>query len=203
MTLDFTGLTDMASAPASKVGWRPLRLDDLGLGKVLFFDQSLTATGWVKVVSGDGEVRVVAAGQIKDEYKDRARGVETDLRRAVTVFEHSVILIDSAVRDGYSVAHESPPHAGNVKGGGTSSLSSAVAVRSAAALVGVDIEMLGAQPAKTLICGSPKAKKPEAHSALKTHCFPWIENSGLATNEATRDALMGAILWLYRRPKEN
>lgn len=202
MSLDFSGLTDLAKDPVkATTGWQPLRPEDLGEGMVLFFDQSLTATGWVKVVSTGGLIGVAAAGKIPDNHKDRPRGVDTDLRRAVTVFEHAYVLIDGAVGVGYEIAHESPPHAGNVKGGGTSSLASAVAVRNAAALASVEIEMLGAQPAKKLVCGSAKATKAEAHAVLRETCFPWIEGTKHVTNEATRDALMGALLWLYRRKK--
>lgn len=200
--LDFTGLGDLAKGTVkAKADWQPLTLDDLGLGKILFFDQSLTASGWVKVTRDERGCRVDAAGVIKEvkEHDAMKRGVERDLSRGVTVFEVAFMLIENAISDDYEVAHESPPHAGNVTGGGTSSLMAAQAVRCAAALAQTPIEALGAQPAKTLVCGSSKAKKPEAHAALKAHCFPWIEGVDMVTNEATRDALMGALLWLRRR----
>lgn len=201
MSLDFSGLGDLAqrSAKAAKPGWEPLTQADLGAGQVLFFDQSLTATGWVKVVSWPGHTQVTEAGKIKVPTGDNS--VETMLRRGVEIFEQTVVLIDGAIGMGYSVAHESPPNPAQVKGGGYGSLMSAQSVRNAAALMQVEIVMLGAQPAKKIICGSAKADKIEAHAALKQHCFPWIEGSEKVTNEATRDALMGALLWLYRQPK--
>lgn len=201
MSLDFSGLTDLAkqSPEKAKAGWAPLRQEDLGEGMVLFFDQSLTATGWVKVVSGPGLTQVAAAGKFPSLPGENS--IETQLRRGVQVFEHAYVLIDQAVGVGYEVAHESPPNPKAVKGGGYGSLLAAQSVRNAAALVGVPIEQLGAQPAKKLICGSAKADKSEAHAVLKAECFPWIEGSEHVTNEATRDALMGALLWLHRRKK--
>lgn len=167
---------------------------------VLAFDQSLTATGWVQVVSMPGFTTVTGAG--KFSAPEGANSIETQLRRGVEVFEQSVVRIDIAIGQGYSVIHESPPNPAAVKGGGVGSLMAAQSVRNAAALMATSIEMLGAQPAKKLVCGSAKATKTEAHAALKETCFPWIEGSERVTNEATRDALMIALLWLYRQPKE-
>ena len=119
----------------------------------------------------------------------------------VIVAVGAVVLIDRAIGQGYELAHESPPNPGQVKGGGVGSLMAAQSVRNAAALMGRPIEMLGAQPGKRLVCGNANASKPEAHAALKLHCFPWIEGSERVTNEATRDALIVALLWLYRQRK--
>jgi len=202
MSLDFSGLGDLAqrSTKAAKPGWQPLIQADLGAGQVLFFDQSLTATGWVKVASIPGMTTVVEAGKIK--VPDGPNEVETMLRRGVAVFEQSVVLIDQALTEGYSVAHESPPNPKQVRGGGYGSLMSAQAVRNAAALMQAEITMLGAQPAKKIVCGKATADKIVAHAALTEHCFPWINGArSWVTNEATRDALMGALLWLYRQPK--
>jgi hypothetical protein len=200
MSLDFTGLSDLAADTKrhTKQGWQPLTPDDLGHGRVLAFDQSLTATGWVKVIRGYDGVLVVGAGKVRDLYSGEKNSIETQLRRGVEVFEQAYVLIDEATHAGYSVIHESPPNPAAVKGGGYGSLLAAQSVRNAAALAQTTIEQLGAQPAKTLICGSAKAQKPEAHAALKD-CFPWIEGSHLITNEAHRDALLIALLWLRRK----
>jgi Holliday junction resolvasome RuvABC endonuclease subunit len=199
-TLDFSGLGDLAkgTVKTTKTGWQPLTLDDLGLGRVLFFDQSLTAAGWVTVVRDEAGIWVTGAGTIRGKHEDLKRGMERDLRRSVDVFERAYVLISDAVSRRFSVAHESPPPT-SVVGAGASSAQAAVAVRCAAALAQTPIEMLGAQPAKTLVCGNSKADKQEAHAALKVHCFPWIQGVEAVTNEATRDALMGALLWLRRR----
>lgn len=191
----------MAKASKTSKGtvWQPLRQEHLGEGMVLFFDQSLTATGWVQVVSVPGLTKVVKAGKVKDLPGALENSIETQLRRGVNVFEEATVLIDRAIGQGYEIAHESPPNPAQVKGGGFGSLMSAQAVRCAAALMQADILMLGAQPGKKLICGKANADKKTAHDALKDTCFPWIEGSDLVTNEATRDALIGALLWLYRR----
>lgn len=201
MSPDFSGLSDLAKAPerAVKGAWEPLRQSDLGEGMVLAFDQSLTATGWVTVSSGPGLTVVTGAGKIKDLPGDLENSIETMLRRGVNIFEQAVAIIDPALGQGYELAHESPPNPAQVKGGGYGSLMAAQSVRNAASVFNKPIVMLGAQPAKKLICGSTKAEKKDAHAALKLHCFPWIAGSDQVTNEATRDALMVALLWLYRR----
>lgn len=199
MSLDFSGLGDLAKTPVEQVtkGWAPLTPADLGQGRVLAFDQSLTACGWVAVESVAGRIEVIGADKVPDPYADDPKGVERDLKRSVHVFRQALAVID-ILRD-YALAHESPPNPSQVKGGGTGSLMGAVAVRAAAAVHNRPIEMLGAQPGKKIVCGSGTATKAEAHRALKEHCFPWIRGSEAVTNEATRDALMVALLWLYRR----
>lgn len=200
MSIDFTGLRDLAKDPEkAKVGFSPLQPEDLGDGSILFFDQSLTATGWVKVRKVAGQVLVAASGVIPNDYSDAKNSIETQLCRGVTVFEHAVALLDSAKTEGYDVAHESPPNPAQVKGGGYGSLLAAQSVRNAAALIDIPIEMLGAQPGKKLVCGNGNAEKKVAHAALKETCFPWISGSEQITNEAKRDALIGALLWLHRR----
>lgn len=199
--LDFSGLADLAKRDPAKVkaGWQPPTIEDFGIGKVLAFDQSLTATGWV-ALSGDGSrLVVVECGKITASTTTEGRGgIEQDLQRGVAVFEAAVMLIDRWHPEA-KIAHESPPHPGNVKGGGTSSLMAAQSVRNAAFICAAPVEMLGAQPAKKLICGNTNAKKTEAHAALKVHLLPHIEGGHLITNEAMRDALMVGLLHLHRR----
>lgn len=201
MSLDFSGLADLAKQSPAKAakGWEPPTPADFGEGRVLTFDQSLTATGWAKVVSEGGTITVTAASKFPDPLSGQANTIETQLQRGVSVFEQAYVVIDQAKAAGFALAHESPPNPAQVKGGGYGSLLAAQAIRIAAALAEMKIEMLGAQPGKKLVCGNHNAKKTEAHAALKTHCFPWIRGSEHVTNEATRDALIVALLWLYRR----
>jgi hypothetical protein len=201
MGLDFTGLTDLANGTTkSKADWEPLTHDDLGYGTVMAFDQSLTATGLVVVrhifPESAPQVLVAQSWSAEDEGKD----VETSLRRGVQVYKQAVDVMRSAQAwqvDAF--IHESPPNPKAVKGGGYSSLLAAQAVRCAAEASGWPMVMLGAQPAKKLVCGNANAPKQEAHKALKETVMPWVINSGSVTNEATRDALMVALLWLARR----
>lgn len=198
--LDFSGLGDLAKQdPKIKPGWQPPIPADFGEGRVLAFDQSLTATGWVKVISEGGTITVTSASKFSDTHAEEKNSIETQLRRGVDVFERAYLVVDTAKVSGFALVHESPPNPAQVKGGGYGSLLAAQAIRIAAALAEMKIEMLGAQPGKKLVCGNHNAKKTEAHAALKTHCFPWIRGSEHVTNEATRDALIVALLWLYRR----
>lgn len=200
MSLDFTALGDLArqSPGKTKAGWQPLTRDDLGYGQVLAFDQSLTATGWVLlghdldrlVVHHAGRWAAVTEGS--DVATSLSRGTQVYSRARMT-FEHYRNVCDAFV-------HESPPNPAAVKGGGYSSLLAAQSLRDAAFASGITMEMLGAQPGKKLVCGNANADKKTAHAALKA-CYPWIEGAEKVTNEATRDALIVALLWLSRRPR--
>lgn len=200
MSLDFSGLGDLARANPAKVakGWSPLTLDDLGYGTAMCFDQSLTATGCVMIHRSHAGLQVYSAAKWADNYD--GQDVPTSLKRGVAVFNQA----RQAIRYGKiarvdAFVHESPPNPKAVKGGGTSSLMAAQALHCAAEVEGVEIEMLGAQPGKKLVCGNANAAKTEAHAALRRDVLPWIEDAGQVSNEATRDALMVGLLWLARR----
>lgn len=203
--LDFSGLKDLATAgpKAEPKGWVPLTPEVLGYGTVLCFDQSLTATGCLLLqhVYPASAPQVYSASQWQDKHD--GKDVLTSLKRGVKVFEQARAVIQGLGSpipvDG--IVHESPPNPAAVKGGGYSSLLAAQALRCAVAAEGHEVEMLGAQPAKKLVCGNANAKKTEAHKALKETVLPWVVNSQQVTNEATRDALMVGLLWLYRRPR--
>lgn len=200
MSLDFSGLSDLVKQPEGKSGWQPLTPQDLGHGSVLCFDQSLTATGCVVLqhnFPGSNPV-VHLASQWSSMYE--GKDVLTSLTRGVEVFSQARQMMQLAKQMRLAgIVHESPPNPAAVKGGGYSSLLAAQALWCAAEAEGVGVEMLGAQPAKKLVCGNANAKKPEAHKVLKESVLPWIVNSKVITNEATRDALLIGLLWLHRR----
>lgn len=204
MSLDFSGLTDLAAkGTKAKQEWQPLTAADLGYGSVLCFDQSLTATGTVllqHVYPGTNPV-VVKAQQWSTDFE--GKDVLTSLRRGEHVYRNAITAIHWACDVGIDmIVHESPPNPAAVKGGGYSSMLAAQALRCAVVACegeGVDVEMLGAQPAKKLVCGNANADKKTAHAALKESVLPWIVNSQQITNEATRDSLMIGLLWLSRR----
>lgn len=202
-SLDFTGLADLAKRDPAKVAqpWEPPSLDDFGYGRVLAFDQSLTATGWIELVHPPGRgMQVVDVGSIK--VPEAVKGVETDLRRGVIVYREARHLICYARIRGCCFVHESPPNMAALKGKGSpvSSLMAAQAVRCAAEEENVEIEMLGAQPAKKLVSNQSK-EKTIAHDMLKQHYLPHIEGGEKVTNEGQRDALLLALLKLHRSPR--
>lgn len=201
MSLDFSGLGDLARKTPEqvKIGWQPPTIDDFGYGTVLAFDQSLTATGCI-VVEHTYPRGIIVQSAAKWSTKYDGKDVLTSLKRGVEVFEQARSILRVAKDIGVNaIVHESPPNPAAVKGGGYSSLLAAQALHCAAWDRGMPIEMLGAQPAKKLVCGKGTADKTTAHAALKIHVLPWIVNSQQVTNEATRDALMVALLWLARR----
>jgi hypothetical protein len=204
--LDFSGLTDLAEAgpKSAPKAWTPLIPEVLGFGTVLCFDQSLTATGALILRHTPSEGVVVLRSE-KWSTDWEGKEVIISLRRGIDVYRHTKRTIEDARRIGApfdSVAHESPPNPAAVKGGGYASLLAAQALWCACEEMGIgEPEMLGAQPAKKIICGNGNAKKAEAHKALRNTVLPWVGNSNLVTNEAQRDALMVGLLWLYRRPR--
>lgn len=197
--LDFSGLKDISTGKVKK-GWSPLTPSDLGYGTVLCFDQSLTATGCLilQFTYPESAPVVYSASQWRDKHD--GKDVRTSLRRGTEVFLQARDVMRMLPRPVDAVVHESPPNPAAVKGGGYSSLLAAQSLHCACAALGMEEpEMIGAQPAKRLVCGNANAKKTEAHAALKAHVLPWILNSQQVTNEATRDALMVGLLWLHRR----
>lgn len=196
---DFGALAGINTLDPKKA-WEPPTLETFGSGNVLAFDQSLTATGWVHVASYSGVVGIVASGTESPKIEG-FRGYEQDLRRGVYLFTRLHKVLAGHLGPETLLAHEHPPM-GKVKGGGTSSLMSALSLRIVCWEFGREVVMLGAQPAKKLICGNANADKKTAHAALALHLAQHIEGyAEHITNEAKRDALMVALLRLHKEKR--
>ncbi len=188
-------LVDLLAKKGKTAAWEPLRFENLIFSRVLAFDQSLKATGWVVLDVSPERARLLDAGTLVPVTKTNARGHEQDLRRTVELF--------GQMNDVWSqhpdslVVHEAPPVATRV-GRPTSSLLAAAALRILAAHIlppPIPVPMISAQRAKKVICGDSNADKIQAHRALAEHCAPWIVGyQHFITNEAKRDALMLALV---------
>lgn len=198
MSPDFSALQDIAKRPGPKPGWEPLTRDMLATGEVLAFDQSLSSTGWVLVRNNSYLLDVTSVGMIGGK-REILRGFEQDLTAGTDLYEQVREILPLGVFA--DVVHEHPPMGGKVKGMGTSSLLAALSVRIAARSMGREVIMLGAQPAKKMICGEANADKKVAHQAL-SKCASWIEGYDThVTNEHKRDALLIALLRLYQKKR--
>lgn len=195
MTLDLSGYTD---ARPRRPRWEPLTRARLRTGVVLAWDQSLAATGWVLLRSTPVACRVSAAGTIKTGRE--GKGHADDLRRGVEQFTAMLAVVTTYAEpssEGFEVVHESPPIGGRVKGLGTASLLSALALRVACQQAGVrSPTMLNSQAAKKAITGNGNADKGEVGRAIMA--MTWVRGLELVTNEAQRDALALALAHLGR-----
>lgn len=195
--LDFTGLAHLAEPKAG--AWAPPRADDLANGYGLFYDQSLTNTGWVQLLVKDGIVRVVNGGTIKPRPAPGLTGFAADLSQAADLHQQILLMPSLSRHPGYDVvAAETPPIGFKVKGDGNSSKLAALAITIAYGTTGREVVLIQSQAAKKTVTGrGAKVTKKEAHDAMRLHC-PWIEGMEHVTNEHTRDALLNGIHWFAK-----
>lgn len=205
MSLDFSGLSDLAANPTG--GWAlPVMSDVVRPGppmSVLAFDQSLTSTGAVLVVRDSLMVRVDYSVTLRGGETE-AKGFVHDYRRAIAI-ERQVrqrvawVRAQQAMIGRLMVVHETPPVGSKrLPGAGSSSKAAGQAVWSACDEFGIEPVMLNSQQAKKWVCGNHKADKAEAHAALRQHVFPWLVGSKKITNEHERDAVLLALLALSK-----
>lgn len=198
--LDFSGLSHLSEAQ-KKGAWSPLTPADLHPGYGLFYDQSLTNTGWVELlVTPEHVVRVVNAGMIKPQESPGLTGFALDFARGNSIFAQIFKSPRLTHSDGYDVvAIETPPIGFKVKGDGTSSKLAGQAIINAYAFAPREVVLIQSQAAKKTMTGKgAKVTKAEAHAAMRLHCFGWVEGTEKVTNEHTRDALMNGLHWFSR-----
>lgn len=201
MSPDFTGLSHLAEPKAG--AWAPPRADDLANGYGLFYDQSLTNTGWVELLVKDGIVRVVGAGTIKPKPAPGLTGFAADLSQGANLFDQLVRtprwISGGGAAAGFDVvAAETPPIGFKVKGDGNSSKLAALAITIAYGTTGRQVVLIQSQAAKKTMTGrGAKVTKKESHDAMRLHCS-WVEGMDHVTNEHTRDALLNGIHWFAK-----
>lgn len=197
---DFSGLSGLQHAPSAKE-WAPPTLESFGFGDVLSFDQSLTAAGWVRLASYAEGLGVIASG-VEKGGMDHLRGHEQNLSRGVVLYDRFGEVVQNNTTASTLIVHETPPVGGGKMARPEASLLAALALRIAVFDEGLDVEMLGAQPAKKMICGNANADKKTAHAALALHLAPLILGyDEHITNEAKRDALLIALLRLTKEKR--
>lgn len=201
--LDFSALGNLAKEQA-KGGWQPITPADLATGYGLFFDQSLTNTGWVELlVSQERKVGVVGAGTIRPMGVDESlTSFNLDFARGTSIFKQIVMTprwgATGAGANFDVIAAEMPPVGFKVKGEGSSSRLAGQAIFDAFCTSTKTVRLISSQAAKKTMTGrGSKVTKKEAQDAMVANCFPWIEGSEKVTNEHTRDALMNGLHWFY------
>jgi Holliday junction resolvasome RuvABC endonuclease subunit len=162
---------------------------------VVGFDQSLANTGWVVLRTQEYSATMEFAGMITTKPGDKP-GFEDTFGRATSAFFEMREVITSAKQHGeVLVVHEMPsvgPPMKRQSRNQEAGPSAAMAVRCAAASVGVKLVMLNAQHVKKVITGSARAEKLDVRESLLA--MPTLTlMSGGPRNEHVYDALALAV----------
>lgn len=170
-------------------GWSLKPIESHFTGRILAFDQSLSATGWVMLDCAGGRLTIQAVGMITTGSSNK--GTLGSLERADEIGDKAERIIESAVPD--MIAHETPPSGGGRLMRPEASLMAAVAIRRAAARFMVQhISMQHAQSGKARFTGQRGADKKDVHAVLRS-MLPEIEGFK-PNNDNTRDALIVGVL---------
>lgn len=133
-------------AVARKLPWRRPVRDDLGLGKLLVFDQSLSKTGFV-AMSHDGTpagLLVHDAQTLRGRAPDGTSGREKDYGEYRDLLRQLLVLLlpysadGHKALEGWQVLHEMPPLGSSMRSP-ESSLLAAAAVEAAAMSLGLNL----------------------------------------------------------------
>ena len=190
--MDLTSFrTDSAPAPAPELVEHPV----LGHGEVLAFDQSITATGWIRLISGRGGLHVIEVGSIScppDGYPKGHAG--TLLRAEYVAKEMASILRRVPVLD---VVHELPAVGGRMARP-ESSLLAALALRIEARRQGHGVHIVQNQHSKKVLVGNGNASKSEWHAGISKFTY----SGPKPTNEGQRDAFCLGLTFLLDRGPE-
>lgn len=206
MTIDTSRLAALLEGKGHTV-WTPPALDDFGYGRVVAFDQSLSATGRVFVQRGEGFFRIYDASTFAGNPQDpETTGREKDLQRGVDLWARFSGDFRSMAGD-VVIVHEAPALGGGGMRTPESSLLAAQALRIAAAQHRREVVMIQTQQHRKLVCGDAKAKKREEQAAaLKLAESIGITGTEKITNASKRDAFCLALAYLLllgRAQKEN
>ena len=169
-------------------------------GSVIAFDQSITATGWVRLDSGADGVIVRAVGSIKCGPEGYPKGHEGTLLRAEYVGQQMAAILRRLPVQ--TVVHEQPPVATSKMARPESSLLSALALRIEARRQGHSVVVVSNQHSKMVLLGKGQgnATKAQWHTALDR--LPWTHEGATPTNEGQRDALCLALTYLIDKEPE-
>lgn len=171
-----------------KAEFGPRRVKVTRPRNVLAVDQTLSTSGWA-LIEPDG--KVVETGTLRTA-PDPTGGHSGNLGRCTTQFLAFAALIRKTLPD--VVVHEIPPvtRPGAKMSRPESSLLAAAALRNAAIMQPVEVEMIGAQAAKKRWAGKSNADKRLVHTALRI-LDPRLEEIK-PMNEHILDAI--ALGWL-------
>lgn len=171
---------------------KPTGLPPIAHGLVLAFDQSVGATGWAVMRSGQSGVLVDAVGSIRTDPNDYPLGHEGTLQRAVYVHDEMAKVFASTSAE--HCVHETPPVGGKMARP-ESSLLGGLAVRILANRFGLALVMVQNQHSKSVICGNGNATKPQWHAGLTKFDLQGVK----PTNEGQRDAVCLALTFFIDR----
>jgi hypothetical protein len=198
---------------AAKLPWRRPVRDDLGAGKLLCFDQSLSRTGFVALECGVGlaELRVHQALTLRGHAPEGAVGRDKDLGEFLDLHRQFVELLLPYAGTDWQVLHEATP-LGRGLINPESSLLAAAAVQVSAVNLGLAVlKPIDPKHHRTLIAGRMSFREPgegqvspaEGKRRFHVELVKTAESVGLSlalvTNESRRDALAVGLAELIDR----
>lgn len=176
---------------ASKKKWEQPTVDDLAIGHVLAFDQTLSNTGMAWVINDKQGLRAIDCANLKpppDDYK----GHEGSIKKGLWLHSKFQRLRgECAGRNAQEIVYEQPPVMGyRIE----SSLMAAMALRLAwPTAVGIYN-----QHAKAIFLGPGQHTKADVKECINSYILPprspW--------NEHVRDAVLLGLTYLYDLKKE-
>jgi Holliday junction resolvasome RuvABC endonuclease subunit len=173
-------LADALTGMSTKVKERPgiAPLTPRYNGRVGCFDQTLSKTGSIILISSGG--KIVPYRSKMFEPTSEEVGNEGNLEKATLLFEGFLIYFASHKVD--LVAHEAPPVGGGKLMRPESSLMAATALRCAAKSLGIPVRMVAPQKVKNRLTGNTKAEKKDVKLAIErmipevTDLKPWNQD---------------------------
>lgn len=160
-------------------------------GRVLAFDQSLGATGWIRLsVVAPERILILAAGMVTTVVDDQHTVTENTYRRTMEVEQAIESTFDTAGSLDL-VAMELPPTGARQLKQVTSPLMAGYPIYRAAHRRGIPVEIVQGNKAKKRWTGSTSAKKPMVRAALLAK-YPGIAQMR-PLNEHTTDAVLLAL----------
>jgi hypothetical protein len=200
--LALRSMKDQQKTQKAASAWTPPTLADLKHGRLLAFDQSLSACGVVVMTSDDTGITVRDAHVMQVPPTDAKRSREHMLRRGLLLMDEIVNWYQRSVPDGgWSVVYEAVPEGGSIRSPESSLLAAMALLMASRSFRGITplLEPVPAQTHKRFTCGNRNATKTEHHAAL----MQWGHDVGVRglehlTNEGKRDAFSVGVYALRR-----
>jgi hypothetical protein len=204
-TLDDFAPESVKKPRKAKPEWAPPTLADLAPGRVLTFDPSLSATGFVDMEMQDGVLTIHEARTLVGRYNQDLTGWEKDFAAAEDLYNQFLTLMSDYIQIiglyDLFVVNEAPPMGGGQLASPESAVQAGLALRLAARQMAFPLRpMIAPQVHKRATAGNGALKKSVHHAALK----PLLETLSpgalrLITNESQRDAASVGLADMIRR----
>jgi hypothetical protein len=185
---------------AAKQPWQPPTRPQLGLGRMVCFDPSLSATGVVDLEHTPDRLVVHGAWTLRGEAPSGYTGREREMREGLILRARIVDLLIT-YDSGVTALTEAPPIGGGRIKAPESAMLGCLAVHVAALDANVPMgPMYYPQRHRALTCGQALIKKEKHHPLLMELAAELaIEGLEKVSNEHRRDALSVGLAFLIER----